>query len=76
MDADGSHPKQLTSGPPGQTNLSPTWSPAGRRIAYIAGVSGGPGSLVAMKSDGTNPKTLVKKQNVLGLSWQRIPAGA
>jgi WD40 repeat protein len=75
MDVDGSNPKQLTSGPPGQTNLSPTWSPGGRRIAYIAGVSGGPGSLVVMKSDGTSPTTLVK-QNVLGLSWQRIPTAA
>jgi Tol biopolymer transport system component len=76
MDVDGSNPKQLTSGPPGQTNLSSTWSPGGRRIAYIAGVSGGPGGLVVMKPDGTNPTTLVKKHNVLGLTWQRTPAGA
>jgi hypothetical protein len=28
-----------------------------------------------MDPDGTSPETLVK-QNVLGLSWQRIPAAA
>jgi Tol biopolymer transport system component len=72
MDVEGSHPQQLTSGPPGQTNLSPTWSPSGRKIAYVAGVTGGPGSLVVMSPEGTNPATLVK-ENVLGLSWQPTP---
>ena len=74
MDADGSNPRQLTSGPLGQTNLSPTWSPGGRKIAYVAGVSGGPGSLVVTNPDGTNPITLVKR-NVLGLTWERILTG-
>jgi Tol biopolymer transport system component len=71
--ADGSNVDQLTHGTQGDTNLYPVWSPDGTKIAYLAGVRGGPGGLVIVNSNGSSPLTLVKG-DVLGLSWQPLPA--
>ena len=73
MDADGSHVRRLTNGDDRSTNLYPTWSPDGTRIVYVAGITGGPGALVVMDADGSKPTQLVKS-DVLGISWQPLPA--
>lgn len=75
MDADGSQVRRLTNGDDRSTNLYPTWSPDGTRIAYLAGITGGPGALVVMDADGSNPTQLVKS-DVLGISWQPLPSSS
>jgi WD40-like Beta Propeller Repeat len=72
MRADGSDVRRLTSGDDRSTNLYPQWAPDGTKIAYLAGITGGPGALVVMNADGSNPVSLVER-NVLGISWQALP---
>ena len=72
MKADGSDVRRLTNGDDRNTNLYPQWAPDGTKIAYLAGITGGPGALVVMNADGSNPVGLVER-NVLGISWQALP---
>jgi len=72
MKADGSDVRRLTNGDDRNTNLYPQWAPDGTKIAYLAGITGGPGALVVMNADGSNPVSLVER-NVLGISWQALP---
>jgi hypothetical protein len=72
MNADGTGAFRLTNDGPGITNLDATFSPDGKKIAYDAGVTGGPGALVVMNADGSDPATIVK-DGVLGLAWQPLP---
>lgn len=73
MNADGTDVRRLTEGGDRSTYLYPEWSPDGTKIAYLAGVTGGPGGLVVMNADGSDPVTLVEG-DVLGISWQPLPA--
>ena len=73
MNEDGTDVRRLTDGGSNATNLYPEWSPDGTKIAYVGGVTGGPGSLVLMNADGSNEVTLVEGE-VLGISWQPLPA--
>jgi Tol biopolymer transport system component len=72
MKADGSDVRRLTNGDDRNTNLYPQWAPDGTKIAYLAGITGGPGALVVMNADGSNPVSLVER-NVVGISWQALP---
>jgi TolB protein len=71
MNANGSDVRRLTDGGDNSTNLYPQWAPDGTKIAYLAGKTGGPGALVVINPDGSNPVELVRRQ-VLGISWQSI----
>jgi TolB protein len=73
MNADGGDVRRLTDGGDKSTNLYPQWAPDGTKIAYVAGITGGPGGLVVMNPDGSDPIELVRR-DVLGISWQ--PSGA
>jgi hypothetical protein len=75
MNADGTDVRRLTDGGSDATNLYAEWSPDATKIAYLAGVTGGPGSLVVMNADGSDPTVLVEGE-VLGISWQPLPATA
>ena len=68
MDADGSGVTRLTDGGDKSTYLSPVWAPDGTKIAFVAGVTGGPGPLIVMNADGSDSKELVHG-DVIGLSW-------
>jgi hypothetical protein len=72
MNADGTDVRRLADGGDRSTYLNPEWSPDGTKIAYVAGVTGGPGSLVVMNADGSDEVTLLKGE-VLGISWQPLP---
>ena len=71
MNADGTNVRQLTDDGDGVTNLYPEWAPDGTAIAYVGGVTGGPGVLKVMNPDGSDVKTLVPKE-VLGIAWQPL----
>jgi len=73
MNADGTEVRRLTNGGNRSTYLYPQWSPDGTKIAYLAGVTGGPGSVVVMNADGSDPVELVDG-DILGISWQPLPA--
>lgn len=73
MNADGSGIQRLTETQPGSTDRDPVWAPDGSKIAYAAGRTGGPGRVIVMNPDGSDPVELVD-QEVLGLSWQPQPA--
>ena len=73
MNADGSDIQRLTEGGDRSTYLYPQWSPDGTKIAFVAGVTGGPGPLVVMNADGSDPVEVVSGE-VLGISWQPLPA--
>jgi hypothetical protein len=73
MNADGTDVRRLTDGGSNATNLYAEWSPDGTKIAYLAGITGGPGSLVVMNADGSDP-TVLAEGDVLGISWQPLPA--
>jgi WD40 repeat protein len=73
MYADGTDVRRLTDGGAVATNLYAEWSPDATKIAYIADVTGGPGSLIVMNADGSDPTVLVDGE-VLGISWQPLSA--
>jgi hypothetical protein len=73
MNADGTDVRRLTDGGSNARNLYAEWSPDGTKIAYLAGITGGPGSLVVMNADGSDP-TVLAEGDVLGISWQPLPA--
>jgi hypothetical protein len=72
MNANGSDVQRLSDGGDDRTNLHPQWAPDGTKIAYLAGITGGPGGLVVMNPDGSNPVELVGRE-VIGISWQALP---
>ena len=72
MDADGSNVRRLTDGDPGDTNHGSVWAPDGTRIAYPAGVTGGPGPVWLIDPDGRNPEQLLDA-DVVGVAWQPLP---
>jgi hypothetical protein len=72
MNANGSDVQRLSDGGDDRTNLHPQWAPDGTKIAYLAGITGGPGGLVVMNPDGSNPVELVGRE-VVGISWQALP---
>ena len=55
MDADGDNRKRLTEHPRG--DFSPSWSPDGRRIAFVS-ERGGPMGIHVLDTDGGNPQRL------------------
>jgi TolB protein len=73
MNADGTDVRRLTDRDHFSTLLDPEWSPDGTKIAYVNAVTGGPGSLVVMDPDGSNPVTLVER-DVVSISWQPLPS--
>ena len=55
MDSDGSNPRRLTNH--SADDVSPTWSPDGRHIAFVSGRDGNP-EIYVMGSDGSNSRRL------------------
>ena len=55
MAADGSDPRQLTTGV--DEDDAPAWSPDGRRIAYVS-MRGGDAEIFVVNADGTAPRRL------------------
>jgi TolB protein len=72
MNADGSGVTRLTDGGDKSTYLSPQWSPDGTKIAFVAGVTGGPGPVIVMNADGSASRELVHG-DAIGLSWGPRP---
>ncbi len=56
MDADGKNQRNLTNHPTGDSQ--PSWSPDGKRIAFISYRNGGNIQIFVMDSDGQNPTRL------------------
>lgn len=75
MDADGSNTRRLTHDGSAFTNLDAQFSPDGELVTYEAAKHGGTGPIKVMHADGSDPTILVPGQ-VLGFSWQPVPAGA
>jgi Tol biopolymer transport system component len=75
MDADGGNAHQLTPERDGRHAGQPTWSPDGRRIAYIAGPSvptvlpSRPRSLFVMDADGGNVRRLTRGDADADPAW-------
>lgn len=59
--ADGSGLRQLTNGP---NDWSPTWSPDGRRMAYVHNYA-----LTVMRADGTRKRTVLPWTEVESVTW-------
>ena len=55
MDADGSNPVRLTNDP--GSDLAPSWSPDGSRIAFLS-VRDGDEEIYVINADGSNPRRL------------------
>jgi TolB protein len=72
MNADGTGVTRLTDGGDEATHYSPTWAPDGTKIAFVAGVTGGPGPVVVMNADGTDENELIHS-DVIGVSWGPRP---
>jgi Tol biopolymer transport system component len=60
--------RQLTSDP--QNGMNPTWSPDGRRLAFVT-TRNGKAEIFAMQADGTGPAVLVSipRGNVIDPRW-------
>lgn len=58
VEPDGSGLKQITSEP--GVEVIPTWSRGGTKLAYWTGSEGGPGDLVVIDADGSNPVTVAR----------------
>ena len=75
MNADGSNKKQLTFG--NHSDAVPSWSPDGKKIAFISDRDGGTFRIWVMNADGTNPRALTESSydNSIGASIeQKVPA--
>ena len=72
MNSDGSDVRRLTDGGQDATNLYPQWAPDGTKIVYLAGVAGGPGGVVLMNADGSDPVEVLDGE-AIGVSWQPLP---
>jgi len=59
-DADGGNPRRLTKHP--ADDLSPTWSPDGRRIAFVSNRAGSP-QIYVMNADGSDARRLTFQGN-------------
>jgi len=68
MDADGAHPRQLTTDPAPKDQL-PDWSPDGSKIAYQSYATGN-GDIYVMNPDGTGQTRLTTDPaKELGGAW-------
>src|SRR5688500_1585321 len=71
MNADGTGDKEIP-GQSGNSNVFPTWSPDGKRIAYMSGqmLQGEDYKLVIVNADGTGGKTIETGEGLAGLpAW-------
>lgn len=71
MSADGTGDKEIP-GQSGNSNVFPTWSPDGKRIAYMSGtmLQGEDYKLVLVNADGTGGKTIETGEGLAGLpAW-------
>ena len=65
MDGDGENQVRLTDDPANDSN--PSWSPDGKRIAFVTYRDGGMPRIYIMDSDGQNPTRITKGR--LDLAW-------
>jgi Tol biopolymer transport system component len=71
MDIDGKNDKELP-GQTGASNIFPTWSPDGKRIAYMSGamIQGREYKLSLINADGTGVKTIDTGEGLAGIpAW-------
>lgn len=69
MDADGSHPARLFA-----DGKSPTWSPDGRTIAFVARRGGNP-DIWVMNADGTKQRRLLRTPSLFEVEVDWGPSG-
>lgn len=73
MNADGSERQDITDDHPG-ASLNPTWSPDGRKIAFVTDRDGDE-ALYVMDADGGNPYRVTGSDTRLGFpDWQPLSA--
>ena len=70
MDSDGGNQRRVTNHP--DFDLDPSWSPDGKKIAFVSHRDGGTPHIYIMDSDGGNPIKLIKG----GLDPAWSPGGA
>jgi TolB protein len=67
--ADGTHPRRLTTPPPGSQDEQPAWAPNGRLIAFVRIDDGDRSSLYVIHSDGSLERQLTDAGDELSPTW-------